>query len=447
MRILLINANALRLDDGRRWHETRAKGAYAPTTLTTLAALVPPELDAEVMLIDETIDRVPGGFGAADLVGISAMTCDVRRAYQLAARARAMKIPVVLGGYHATFMPQEAGEHADAVVKGFAEAAWPQLLRDFARGSMRPLYEADWQDAFVSHLPEPRRDLLRTKAYAMPNTIETSRGCANSCSFCVVPPMHQRRYVQRRMDRIAADIQSMPAGPVALLDANPAESPESAASLFAVLARTGRQWFAAASLKCAADRQWVKVARASGCRGLVIGFESLDSESLAGAGKTFNDVKTYGQACRTLHHEGIAILGCFIFGFDGERPPVFERTVEFVDNNRLDLALYSAYTPFPGTAAWSRLAAQRRILTTDWSRYDGRHVVFEPMGMTVDQLQEGLYYAWNETYGFRSIFKRVAGAATLPLIDLALNLRFRHYRRTFLPAELSLNPEAPCESF
>jgi radical SAM superfamily enzyme YgiQ (UPF0313 family) len=249
------------------------------------------------------------------------------------------------------------------------------------------------------------------------------------------------------MEHIAADIQRMPAGPVALLDANPAESPEFAANLFAVMAQTGRKWFAAASLKSAADRQWVRAARSSGCRGLVIGFESLDAASLMSAGKTFNDVKLYGQTCRMLHDEGIAILSCFMFGFDGEQPAVFERTAEFVNHNRIDLVLYSAYTPFPGTSAWSRLQAQRRILTADWSRYDGRHVVFEPQGMTVDQLQEGIYYAWKETYGFRSIFQRVAGAATLPLIDLALNLKFRQYRRTFLPAELSLNREAPCESF
>ena len=438
MRILLIDASALRLEDGRRWHETHAKAAYAPTTLTTLAALIPAELDGDVALIDEAVDPVPGDFGGADLVGISAMTCDVQRAYQLADMARARKIPVVIGGYHATFMPGEAGQHADAVVKGFAEAAWPQLLRDFARGSMKRLYAAPWQETFVSSLPAPRRDLLHRNAYRLPNTIETSRGCANRCEFCVVPPMHASEYVQRNLDGIATDIESMPGGHLALLDANPAENGAYAASLFPVLRRSGRTWFASASLKCAADEQWVKAARASGCRGLVVGFESLDAGALASAGKSFNDVARYGETCRMLHDEGIVILGCFIFGFDGEERSVFERTVEFVNDQHVDVALYSVYTPFPGTGGWARLSSERRILTTDWSRYNGRHVVFKPAGMKIDELQEGIYYAWNQTYRLGSILKRVFGSATLPLFDLAVNLGFRHYRRTFMPPKPAL---------
>ena len=437
MQILLITANALRLDDGRRWHETHAKYAYAATTLTTLAALVPPELDASVMLIDEAVDPLPEDFCGADLVAISAMTCDARRAYQIADIARARKIPVVLGGYHPTFMSQEAGEHADAVVKGFAEVAWPQLLRDFARGSMRQIYEVSWQDAFMSSLPIPRRDLLNRKAYAIANTLETTRGCSNQCSFCIVPPMHERRYVQRRLDQIVADINSMPDGSLALLDANPMENSAYAANLFSLLKVTGRRWFAGASFKSAGDKRWVKAARASGCRGLVIGFESLDAGLLANAGKSFNDVLRYRETCRMLHDEGIAILGCFIFGFDGEDPSVFERTVEFVNNSHLDIVLYSVYTPFPGTNAWAQLNAQGRILTTNWSRYDGRHVVFSPAGMTVEDLQDGFYYAWNQTYGVSSILKRVIGAATLPLFALAVNLGFRHYRRTFLPPRVA----------
>ena len=261
--------------------------------------------------------------------------------------------------------------------------------------------------------------------------------------------MHEGEYVQRDLDGIAADIDSMPRGHLGLLDANPAENGAYAASLFPVLRRSGRTWFASASLKCASDAQWVKAARASGCRGLVIGFESLDAASLASAGKSFNDVARYGETCRMLHDEGIVILGCFIFGFDGEKRSVFERTVEFVDRQHVDVALYSVYTPFPGTGGWARLNSERRLLSTDWSRYDGRHVVFKPVGMTVDELQDGIYYAWNQTYTLGSILKRVTGSATMPFLDLAVTLVFRHYRHTFVPpksATLRNSGGDPCES-
>ncbi|WP_321476137.1 cobalamin-dependent protein [uncultured Paludibaculum sp.] len=436
MRILLISANALRMSDGRRWCETPAKAAYAATTLTLLAALIPPELGAEVAVVDEAVDAVPDDFWSADLVGISAMTCDAQRAYQLADAARSRGVKVVLGGYHPTFMPDEALLHADAVVRGFAEAAWPQLLREFSRGAMRPLYQSVWHDAFASGVAVPRRDLLHPRAYSISNTLETARGCANSCNFCVVPPMHAGRFVPRSIDRIQADLESMPAGPIAMLDANPLENSTFAATLLPVLKRVGRRWFSSASMKSASDATWVKAARASGCRGLVIGFESLDVSVLSGAGKSFNDVTRYRETCRMLHGEGIAILGCFVFGLDGDDASVFSRTVEFVDRNHLDVALYSIFTPFPGTAAWSRVRAHGRILTTDWNQYDGRHVVYQPIGMTVDELQQGLYYAWNETYRLSSILRRVAGSRAMPLADLAVNLGFRYYRRTFVPVEV-----------
>ena len=436
MRILLISANSLSFASGERWSQKKRRYAYAPTTLTTLAGLVPPELGAQIRIIDEAVDAVPDDFWNADIVGISAMTPDVKRAYGLCARARSTGAFVVLGGYHATFMPQEAALHADAVVAGFAEEAWPRLLRDFTKGSVGKLYREPWRQRFEGANAFPRRDLLRKKAYRIPATIEATRGCSHCCAFCSIPPMHDNRFVCRSVARVVEEIEAMGEKRIALLDSNPFNDPVYGAALLSGLASCNIEWFAAATFATAADRQFVKAAAASGCRGLLVGFESLNKASLAGDNKCHNDIGRYQEACRMLHDEGIAILGCFVFGFDGDDPSVFGRTVKLVDDCRMDIVLYSAYTPFPGTAAATRLAQQGRIVETDWDLYDGRHVVFSPLRMSVEVLQEGIYGAWKQTYGMSSIVKRVVGASTMPFFDLAANVGFHGYTHTFLTENL-----------
>ena len=418
MKILLISANSLSFASGERWSQKKRRYAYAPATLTTLAALVPPELGAQIRIIDEAVDTVPDDFWNADIVGISAMTPDVKRAYGLCAQARRAGAFVVLGGYHATFMPQEAALHADAVVAGFAEEAWPRLLRDFTKESVGKLYRGPWREQFEEANIFPRRDLLRRKAYRIPATIEATRGCSHRCAFCSIPPMHDNGFTCRNVARVAEEIEAMGAKRIALLDSNPFDDPMHGAALISGLASCNIEWFAAATFATAANRQFVKAAAASGCRGLLVGFESLNTASLAGDNKCHNDAGRYKEICRMLHDEGIVILGCFVFGFDGDEPSVFERTVKLVDDCRIDIVLYSAYTPFPGTVAAGRLAKQGRIIETDWDLYDGRHVVFSPLRMSADALQEGIYSAWKQTYGLSSIVKRVAGASTMPFFDL-----------------------------
>jgi len=436
VRILLIGANSVRMDDGRRWRETSSRAAYAPTTLTTLAALIPPEFDAEVFLIDEAVDEPPEDFYRADLVGISAMTPDAHRAYELSRQARALGAKVVLGGYHPTFMTEEALRHCDAVVRGFAETAWPQLLRDYARGQLRRIYESPWEEAFTAGNWIPRRDLLRPCAYVASNTLETSRGCRNQCSFCIVPPMHRGSFVQREIGRIRREIESMPAGPIGILDANPLEDAAFAEQLMPVM--SGRNWYTAVSSKVISDPGWARRASAAGCRGVVAGFETLDQNALGLAGKSFNRANSYDEICRRLHGEGIAILGCFVLGLDGEGPDAADRVIEFVNKSCIDVALYSAYTPFPGTADWRRLQSERRILSTDWRLYDGRHVVFQPDRMSPEDLQHQLHRAWRETYSLPSIFRRVLGSMTMPVAGMAVNLGFRFYRRTFTTARAAV---------
>jgi radical SAM superfamily enzyme YgiQ (UPF0313 family) len=248
--------------------------------------------------------------------------------------------------------------------------------------------------------------------------------------------MHDNRFACRKVSRLVEEIEAMDEKRVALLDSNPFDDPASGAALVSGLASCNIEWYSAATFATAADPKFAKAAAAGGCRGLLVGFESLNPASLAGDGKRCNDVSRYKEACRMLHDEGIAILGCFVFGFDHDEPSVFERTVNLVDDCRIDIVLYSAYTPFPGTAAAARLARQGRITETDWDLYDGRHVVFSPLRMSADALQEGIFGAWRQTYGLSSIVKRVAGASTMPFFDLAANVGFHGYSRTFLPENL-----------
>jgi len=218
VKITLLMADALRFPDGRGWAGSRRRYAYAPTTLTLLAALVPPELRARIELIDEGVQAVPERI-ETDLLAISATTPNALRAYEIADEARAHGIPVVMGGYHATLLPEEALGHADAVVRGYADASWPALLRDFAVGRMRRLYDGGGDAAFESAgLPAPRRDLLRSGAYFFTASLEATRGCTNGCSYCVIPFCHGRRIVRRPIEAVVEEIRAMRSRHVVFFD-------------------------------------------------------------------------------------------------------------------------------------------------------------------------------------------------------------------------------------
>jgi radical SAM superfamily enzyme YgiQ (UPF0313 family) len=432
MRILLIGANSVSFADGDRWIQKGRRYGYAPTTLTTLAALVPPELGAQVRVVDEAIEETPSDFWDADLVGISAMTPDAHRAYLLADRARARGIATILGGLHPSALPSEALQHADSVVIGYGEGSWPRLLRDFASGSLKPTYALPWEEAFRSLAPFPRRELLRRSRYLMPDTLEATRGCIHACGFCSIPRFPGGRYVCRDPGRLEEELERFASRRVLLLDSSPLEDPRFADALLGLLKRRKIRWYAGATLASVAAPGWAREAAASGCRGILLGFESLNSESLAGDGKRHNQVGEYLETCRRLHAEGIAVLGCFVFGFDGDDATVFDRTAEFVDRAGIDVTLYSIYTPFPGTQAFERLSAAGRILDTDWRRYDGRHVVFRPARISPETLQEGFASAWARTYGLPSILRRCVRAGRRLPLTLPVNLWFRFYRGTFL---------------
>jgi radical SAM superfamily enzyme YgiQ (UPF0313 family) len=400
---------------------------YAPLTLAQLAALVPEELDATVRITDLTQERLPS-LEDADIVAISSITCGIPSAYALADRMRSDGTTVVIGGSHATALPDEAQDHADAVVVGYAERTWPALLRDWKAGKLRKRY-IDFSDPFSGPAVIPDRRLNASKGYLPTATAEASRGCPNACSFCATTCLNSGRVFLRPLAALRKDLDSL-GGSILFLDSNFTENHPPEGELFSLLGERGLSVFAGGSLKLAAVPRRVALAARRGLRGLLVGFESIVAESVNGAGKTFNRPAAYADAIRVLHDNGIKILGCFVFGFDGDDESVFDRTVEFIEKNHIDIVRFSIVTPLPGTALYRDLASQGRILERNWELFDTEHVVFRPALLRPERLEEGLRMAYRRSYSLPSVFRRLAGAPP-SLASILGNIVFRSLAYTF----------------
>ncbi len=397
---------------------------YAPLTLTTLASLVPKELQADVSLYDEGIRDIPFDLDA-DLIGISAITGTASRSYKLADYFRNKGITVVLGGVHPTLMPEEAATHADSVVVGYAEQTWPQLLNDFKNKILKKRYVAKNVD--LSNLPFPRRDMLPKKSYLTMNTMEATRGCIHKCEFCVINTAWGNKLLQKPIEDVVKEIQYMKVKKLIFLDLNLIADVEYAKKLFRALIPLKIKWFGLTTVQIAWDDDLLNLAAQSGCGGLLLGLESLSRDTLRQTFKSFNSFKDYSYVIQQLHKKGIAIMGCFVFGLDGDDQSVFQRTVDFCIEHNVDLPRYSICTPFPNTPLFNRLKKENRILTEDWSLYDGQHVVFKPKQMSVEELYNGTQSAWKETYCYGSIFKRLSRARLHLKHIIPANIGYRFY--------------------
>jgi radical SAM superfamily enzyme YgiQ (UPF0313 family) len=398
---------------------------YAPLTLTTLAALVPPQLGASVEIYDEGTEDIDLNL-EADLVGMTVITGTAPRTYELADHFRGRGIPLVLGGPHVTLLPEEAQRHADAIVTGYAEQTWPQLLHDFANGQMKPRYGQD-PNLSLAGQPFPRRDLLRRFSYATTHTFEATRGCIHRCDFCVVPVAWGTRPYQKPVEEVVQDIRQIGSKRPVFVDLNLIADTHYAADLFKALIPLRVKWFGLATAQLAYDRELLSLAARSGCRGLLVGFESLSRKSLDSSRKGFNDPGRYGEIVERFHNHSISLMGCFAFGMDHDTPDTFMETARFVVEAKIDLPRFAILTPFPSTPLFNRLKAEDRILTEDWSLYDGQHVVFQPANMSVEQLYEGTEMAWKYAYSYSSIWRRLAGSDREPLIAIAANIGYRFY--------------------
>jgi radical SAM superfamily enzyme YgiQ (UPF0313 family) len=422
LRILLVmpDANIHRLDLGA----VKISFREAPLTLTTLAALVPPELNASITLVDESVDTIPQN-KQFDLVGISCLTGTAPRAYALADAFRTRGITVILGGVHVSLRPEEAESHADSVVTGFAEAAWPQLLHDFVSGNLEERYEQ--KSVCLAGLPAPRRDLQRRFAYAMPQTVFATRGCHRRCTFCSVPAVPFGWHT-RPVGDVVEEIRHLPRRRFAFNDVNLVSDRDYAMELFTALVPLRKKWGGLAPVSLADDHELLDVMRRSGCQYLLLGFESIRQSSLGQIQKGFNRAQDYRRAMEAFHGRNIAIQGCFIFGMDDDSREIFSDTVDTIRDLRIDIPRFAIYTPYPGTEAFTTLKAQGRILHEHWRYYDTQHVVFKPAQMAPSELYQGFRWAYRQTFTCRALVRRTL-ASPHPVISFLGNAAYRLYVR------------------
>ena len=386
-------------------------------SLQQVAAVTPAHW--EVTLVDESQDPIPYGRGF-DLVGITAMTHQATRAYELADQFRSEGVPVIMGGMHPTVLPEEALEHADAVVIGEAEPAMAELLDDFLGHRLAKVYQAPIPHDDKLIVPWPRREILAGKRYLTTQTVQASRGCPYDCSFCTVTQYFGNRFRYRDSADILAEIRSFPRKLVIFLDDNLLGDPVKARPVLEGMAELGVRWGSQTSLRFAEDPEMLKLVARSGCIGLFVGIESVTGPYSLLAKSSGQS--TQADLMKRVRDAGIILETSLIFGFDDHDQSIFEKTLRFVEECSPSVPTFNLLTPYPGTKLFQQFEQEGRLLHRDWSRYNHSEVVFRPKLMTPEQLYRGWVEARKAAYTLPSILSRVWKNPGRRFTNLAYNI-------------------------
>lgn len=386
--------------------------------------------DTEIKIINDGIDKIDFD-EKVDMVGITVITSTAPRAYEIADRFREKGVTVILGGIHVTALPEEAALHSDAVVLGEAEGVMQELIKDFKAGKLKKFYKSAERPS-MENFTIPRKDLLaNNKFYREWDMIQTTRGCPFNCDFCSVTDFFGRTYRMRPIKDVIKEVKLLKRshGIMFFVDDNITINPRYAKELFKALIPMKLMWFGQSSVIAARDKELLKLAAKSGCIALFVGFESLSNISLKQVGKGGNKAQDYSKAIKKIHNSGIGVVGAFMFGFDSDDEGVFKKTIDFINENNIELASFSILTPLPGTQLYKDMEGQGRIIERDWAKYTCGEVVFKPKLLTVKQLQDGYYWARNQFSSYSSIFKRTLHFRKTAILALPLNLMMRKASR------------------
>ncbi len=366
--------------------------------LLIVAALTPP--DFEVDFIDENYEEINFDI-RYDLVGISAMTQQATRAYEIADEFRKRGVKVVIGGIHATVLPEEAKEHADSVVMGEAENTWPEFIKDLRKGQVKPYYKSE-TPVDLSQSPVPRYELLKKYDYKM-IWVQTTRGCPRDCEFCVASNIFGKKYRHKAISQVLNEINYVRGlwnePLINFADDNMFVNRSYSYELVKRLKSMELRWLAQTDVSLAEDDEFLELLRKSGCVLLFIGFETLSKQGgLDRQGWKGNKIERYPEIIRKIQSYGIGIMGAFIIGLDEDGMTIFDDLSRFIIDSRLYAAQITVLTPLPGTRLRKRLLEQNRIVSSDWKRYTFEDVNFIPKRMKPGELQEGLLEIYKRIY-------------------------------------------------
>ena len=419
MKLLLI----LPKNERSYWGQVSRSGkaGFVRLNLPTIAAITPKEWDVEIL--DARVKPIDY-HANIDIVGITGFTSEVPGAYEIADNFRKKGVTVVMGGVHVSAMPDEALQHADAVVIGEAELVWHKLLDDFKKDELKPKYKAD-RLCDMKNMAIPRRDLLDRKMYSGYYTLQATRGCPFNCDYCAVTAFFGNKFRVRQVDEVIEEIKGFNSKEFFFMDDNIVGSPKYAKELFRRLIPLNVIWGSQASITMAKNPELLQLYAKSGGKYAFIGFESLSQKNIERMNKGWNTAEGYREVIKKIHDADINIVGSFVFGLDEDDPSVFRNTFDFIMETRLDAAQFHILTPLPGTVTYSTLEKEGRIIDRDWAKYHTGEVVFQPKGMTVEQLQSGYYWIFRKTYTIPNILKRSLRSPRGIIYRIAANLSYR----------------------
>jgi len=421
VKLFLINPTRGKNSKGDFWDfkfEKRILGqtSLIPLSLPTIAGATPE--DVETTIIDEKVDEI--NFDEkVDIVGIGAMTPNITRAYEIADEFRNRGVKVVMGGIHASMLPEEALEHADSVVIGEADYLWSDAISDFKEGKLQETYRFTTYPE-LENVPAPRYDLVKSEKYVI-NQVQTSRGCPFDCDFCTVKAFSGKQFRLKKIDQVVKEIQSLfPYYVINILgyelklpktllfaDDNIIGNKNYSRKLFeAIIPLKLSDWYCQSSINVGRDNEMLSMMKEAGCQSMIIGIESVNPETLMGMDKKINKVDEYYECINNIQSHGIKVLGSFVLGSDAEDDSIFEKTVKFIQENNLIYNMINILTPLPGTKLYKRLEQEERILHKDWEQYDFESVCFKPKQMSVETLEEGRRWVNQEIYGLKDIHNR-----------------------------------------